>query len=72
MRHETPVIVGTLLVGPKISASVHISGIIRPGFYLGQLNDHLFGKEIFIRFISRVLRGRLSICECFLRVGCGI
>ena len=28
------------------------------------LNDHLFGQELFIRFILRVLSKRLSVCEC--------
>ena len=33
-------------------------------FSIRELNDHLFGKELFILFTGRVLRGRLSICEC--------
>ena len=28
------------------------------------MNDHLFGKELFIRFTVHVLRERLSICVC--------
>ena len=39
--------------------------------------DHLFGKELFIRFTMCVFRGHLSNFMCFLlsilvlRVGCG-
>ena len=33
-------------------------------FQLGQLNDHLFGKGLFIRFTVRVFRERLSVCVC--------
>ena len=33
-------------------------------FLLGHLNGHLFGNELFICFTVRVLRGRLSVCEC--------
>ena len=50
----------------------------RWGFQLGQLNDHLFGKELFIRLTVRVIRGRSSNFVCVLlsllvlRVGCGM
>ena len=33
-------------------------------FQLGQLNDHLFRKDLFIRFAVRVCYGRLSIFVC--------
>ena len=45
-------------------------------FYLGQLNDHLLAKEMFIRLTVRGFRKSLSICVCVLlslllfRVGC--
>ena len=44
---------------------------------LGYLNDHLFGKELFIRFTVRVFRERLSNFVCVLsllvlREGCGM
>ena len=29
-----------------------------------QLNEHLFGKELCIRFAVRVFRERLSVCVC--------
>ena len=47
-------------------------------FHLGLLNDHLFVKELFIRFTVHVFRGRLSDFVCVflsllvLRGGCGI
>ena len=28
------------------------------------MNDHLFGKELFIRFTVRIFRESLSICAC--------
>ena len=28
------------------------------------MNDHLFGKELFILFTVRVFRERLSVCVC--------
>ena len=31
-------------------------------FLIRVLNDHLFGKELFIRFTVRIFRGRLFIC----------
>ena len=36
-------------------------------FQLRELNVHLFGKELLIRFTMRVLRERLSVCinACF-------
>ena len=33
-------------------------------FSLRQLNDHLFRKELFIRFTERFLYVRLSLCVC--------
>ena len=33
-------------------------------FQLGWLNDHLFGKEVFIWFTVRVFRECLSVCVC--------
>ena len=39
-------------------------------FQVGLLNDHLFEKELFIRFNVSVFRERLSLFV--LRVGCGI
>ena len=33
-------------------------------FRLGWLNDHLFSKELFIRFTVRVFSGHLSVCVC--------
>ena len=47
-------------------------------FQLWYLNDHLFGKELFIRFTLRVFRERLLVFVCVLlsllvlRVGCGM
>ena len=47
-------------------------------FQLRKLNDHLFRKELFIRFTVRVFREHSSIFVRFLlsllvfRVGCGI
>ena len=48
--------------------------VLRPGQQSGlvlkiisknkELNDHLFGKELFIWFTVRVFRERLSICVC--------
>ena len=35
-------------------------------FQIGYLNDHLFGKELFILVNLRVFRERLSICNLFL------
>ena len=33
-------------------------------FQSGYLNNHMFVKELIIRFTVRVLRERLSICVC--------
>ena len=47
-------------------------------FSIRQLNDNLFGKELFIRFNVRVFRRRWSNFACVLlsllvlRVGCGM
>ena len=45
-------------------------------FRLGWLNDHLFGKELFIRFSVCVFRVHLSnivlLSLQILRVGCGM
>ena len=37
-----------------------------PLFAIMQLNDHLFGRELFIRFTVHVFRGRLSDFVCVL------
>ena len=47
-------------------------------FLIRELNDHLFEKELFIRFNQRVFRESLSNFVCVfipllvLRVGCGM
>ena len=47
-------------------------------FELAWLNDHLFEKELFLRYTLRVVRERLTIFVgvllslLFLKVGCGI
>ena len=35
-------------------------------FQLGYLNDHLFGKELFVRFTVRVFRELLSNFVCVI------
>ena len=41
-------------------------------FKLGLLNDHLFGKELFLRFTVCILRGHPLTCElfCLFRFDC--